>query len=96
MVGKEQFLEIERFQLLRIPHKDEWNLLIKNTQPFDSGTYECQVSLKGSLIRKNVTLTVTGSGMFTHLLSSASNAFCHACGFLTMRETFLRALHADR
>ena len=49
MVGKEQFLEIKRFQLLRIPHKDEWTLLIKNTQPFDSGTYECQVSLKGSL-----------------------------------------------
>lgn len=59
IVGKEQFLEIDRFQLLRVPHHDEWNLLIKNTQPFDSGTYECQVSLKGSLIRRNVTLTVT-------------------------------------
>ena len=60
IVGKEQFLEIDRFQLLRVRHKDEWNLLIKNTQPFDSGTYECQVSLKGFLIRRNVTLKVTG------------------------------------
>ena len=63
IVGKEQFLEIDRFQLLRVPHQDEWNLLIKNTQLFDSGTYECQVSLKGSLIRRNITLTVTGRYM---------------------------------
>ena len=87
MVGKEQFLEIDRFQLLRIPHKDEWNLLIKNTQPFDSGTYECQVSLKGSLIRRNITLTVTGSGMFDHFISFACEALCTHNENLPMQYT---------
>lgn len=59
-VGKDQFLEIDRFKLFRVPYQGEWNLHIKNAQPFDSGTYECQVSLKGEKIRRNITLTVLG------------------------------------
>ncbi|KAH3836495.1 neural cell adhesion molecule 2-like [Dreissena polymorpha] len=57
-VGKEQFLELDRFKLVQMVSRSEWNLHIKNAQPFDSGTYECQVSLKGTFIRRNVTLVV--------------------------------------
>lgn len=57
-VGKEQFLEIDRFKLFRVDHLEEWNLHIKNAQTSDSGIYECQVSLKGEKIRRNVTLSV--------------------------------------
>ncbi|XP_045156846.2 kin of IRRE-like protein 2 isoform X2 [Mercenaria mercenaria] len=57
-VGKDQFLKIDRFKLFQVPYQGEWNLHIKNAQPFDSGTYECHVSLKGEKIRRNITLTV--------------------------------------
>ncbi|KAL4227506.1 hypothetical protein ACF0H5_012950 [Mactra antiquata] len=60
-VGKSQFLEIDRFKLVRVLHLEEWNLSIKNAQIFDSGTYECQVSLKSEKIRRNITLTVLES-----------------------------------
>ncbi|XP_060574037.1 leucine-rich repeats and immunoglobulin-like domains protein 1 isoform X2 [Ruditapes philippinarum] len=57
-VGKDQFLKIDRFKLFQVPYQGEWNLHIKNAQPFDSGTYECHVSLKGEKISRNITLTV--------------------------------------
>ncbi|XP_052792674.1 hemicentin-1-like isoform X2 [Mya arenaria] len=57
-VGNEQFLELQRFKLVQRVQFGEWNLHIKNAQTFDSGTYECQVSLKGSSIRRNITLKV--------------------------------------
>jgi len=58
-VGEQLFLDIDRFKLNHVLHSGEWNLHISNAQTFDSGTYECHVSLKGSTIRRNVTLTVT-------------------------------------
>ncbi|KAH3836505.1 hemicentin-1-like [Dreissena polymorpha] len=60
-VGKEQFLELDRFKLVQVVSRCEWNLHIKNAHTFDSGTYECQVSLKSAFIRRNVTLVVYDS-----------------------------------
>lgn len=59
-VGLEQFLEINRFYLSHVPHRDTWDLLIKNVQPFDAGTYECQIASTEKLLRRNITLYVTG------------------------------------
>lgn len=59
-IGEEQFLELDRFYLNHVPHRDEWNLLIKNVQPFDAGVYECQISSKKKTMRRNITLNVIG------------------------------------
>ncbi|WAR00202.1 LRIG1-like protein, partial [Mya arenaria] len=57
-VGLAQFVEINRFKLNHVAHRDEWNLLIKNVQMFDAGTYECQISSMEKLLRRNITLHV--------------------------------------
>ena len=59
-IGEEQFVELDRFHLNHVPHRDEWNLLIKNVQPFDAGVYECQISSKQKTMRRNITLYVIG------------------------------------
>ena len=59
-IGEEQFVELDRFHLNHVPHRDEWNLLIKNVQPFDAGVYECQISSTQKTMRKNITLNVVG------------------------------------
>ncbi|XP_045216172.1 hepatocyte cell adhesion molecule-like isoform X2 [Mercenaria mercenaria] len=60
-VGQEQFVEINRFYLSHVPYREEWNLLIKNVQPFDAGTYECQISSTEKVLRRNITLNVVES-----------------------------------
>ncbi|XP_060601073.1 lachesin-like [Ruditapes philippinarum] len=64
-VGQEQFVEINRFYLSHVPYREEWNLLIKNVQPFDAGTYECQISSTKKVLRRNITLNVIeSSGLY--------------------------------
>ncbi|KAJ8304372.1 hypothetical protein KUTeg_017955 [Tegillarca granosa] len=58
MYRVKRFADDRRYQSRNIPYKDEWNLIIRNVQPVDSGIYECQVSSKRRTLRQNITLTV--------------------------------------
>ncbi|KAL3865825.1 hypothetical protein ACJMK2_043175, partial [Sinanodonta woodiana] len=49
---------IDRFHIHHEQTNKEWDLIIKNVQVHDSGVYECQVSSKDKMFRRNVTLTV--------------------------------------
>ncbi|KAL3867229.1 hypothetical protein ACJMK2_044445 [Sinanodonta woodiana] len=57
-IGPLTYIADDRFQVNHIPYKDQWNLLIKNVQLEDEGTYECQVSSTDRTIRRLITLTV--------------------------------------
>ncbi|KAL4227719.1 hypothetical protein ACF0H5_013154 [Mactra antiquata] len=59
-VGREQFVKINRFYLSA--NNVQWNLLIKNVQTFDAGTYECQISSTTKILRRNITLNVIENG----------------------------------
>ncbi|XP_076101268.1 zwei Ig domain protein zig-8-like isoform X2 [Mytilus galloprovincialis] len=56
--GEQLFAQDNRFQAKHISWKQQWNLSIKNVQLHDAGAYECQVSVRGLMLRQNITLSV--------------------------------------
>ncbi|ESO92559.1 hypothetical protein LOTGIDRAFT_120469 [Lottia gigantea] len=83
IIGDLQFIPDPRMAIQKLPDKKEWNLLIKNVQPKDSGVYECQVSARKKLTRLILlrvnTIFVSGTqfvekGDPVHLVCNASGA----------------------
>ncbi|KAL5004921.1 hypothetical protein ScPMuIL_018377 [Solemya velum] len=58
-IGTYTYVADKRFQVNHVPHRDQWNLLIKHVSVQDAGVYECQVSSKHKKIRKMVILHIT-------------------------------------
>ena len=58
-VGKFIFVDDPDVDVDNLPHRDEWNLIIRNVQPRHQGIYECQISTKEDL-RRYVQLNVLG------------------------------------
>ncbi|XP_061192066.1 lachesin-like [Saccostrea echinata] len=57
--GDKRFVTDTRFASQHNPQSNQWNLYIRNTRLQDSGTYECQLSLKHrQQLRQKVTLNV--------------------------------------
>ncbi|KAL3866484.1 hypothetical protein ACJMK2_043778 [Sinanodonta woodiana] len=59
-IGKLTYIDDDRYQVNHVTDKPEWNLLIKNVSPEDSGKYECQVAAKDRTLRKQIYLHVRG------------------------------------
>ena len=58
-VGKFVFVDDPDIDIDNLPHRDEWNLIIRNVQTRHQGIYECQISTKEDL-RRYVQLNVIG------------------------------------
>lgn len=59
-VGKFVFVDDPDIDIDNLPHRDEWNLIIRNVQTRHQGIYECQISTKEDL-RRYVQLNVIDS-----------------------------------
>lgn len=55
--GEMVFVGDPDISIEHLPHREEWNLIIKNVQPEHAGLYECQISTKEDL-RKYVQLNI--------------------------------------
>ncbi|XP_071103721.1 zwei Ig domain protein zig-8-like isoform X2 [Haliotis cracherodii] len=49
-IGEQVYVGNPRYSLQQLKEKGEWNLVIKNVVPEDSGVYECQVSSRKKII----------------------------------------------
>ena len=54
------YVSDERYSIQSVPHRREWNLLIKDVQKKDGGVYECQISSRYKLIH-HIMLTVNST-----------------------------------
>ncbi|KAK7115569.1 hypothetical protein V1264_001409 [Littorina saxatilis] len=49
-IGDLVYVPDDRYMLQSVPLRQEWNLMIKDVQPRDTGVYECQISSRLKLI----------------------------------------------
>lgn len=59
-IGEYTYVNDDRINVGHRKGSSNWNLLIKNVQPHDSGIYECQISTKEKDIRQQIFLDVKG------------------------------------
>ncbi|KAL5004923.1 hypothetical protein ScPMuIL_018379 [Solemya velum] len=57
-IGEYTYVNDDRINVGHRKGSSNWNLLIKNVQPHDSGIYECQISTKEKDIRQQIFLDV--------------------------------------
>ncbi|XP_064122390.1 immunoglobulin superfamily DCC subclass member 3-like [Macrobrachium nipponense] len=66
-VGVLTYSADERFQVIHSPETDDWTLQVRETKPWDTGTYKCQVNSHPKIFR-DVHLNVMDKGQLDHRL----------------------------
>ncbi|KAK3596482.1 hypothetical protein CHS0354_032687 [Potamilus streckersoni] len=74
-IGTLTFAPDDRFQVKNVPHKDQWNLIIKNVKKEDEGEYECQISTTDRSLRQSVYLKVEEKPEMTPGIEISGNTY---------------------
>ena len=78
-VGRYTYTSDLRFEAHHVPHSLDWNLILRNPQPGDSGLYQCQVSSTPHLAT-DIWLNVKGNGYHSKNKFFHSNLKCSNMG----------------
>ncbi|XP_071117581.1 neurotrimin-like isoform X1 [Haliotis cracherodii] len=57
-IGTRTWTEDMRFHVDHVPLSNQWNLMIQNVTPDDTGKYECQISMRKKKLRQHIYLKV--------------------------------------
>ncbi|KAL3867227.1 hypothetical protein ACJMK2_044443, partial [Sinanodonta woodiana] len=89
-IGTLTYAPDDRIQVKNVPHKDQWNLIIKNVKTEDEGEYVCQISTTDRSLRQSVFLEIEEAPLyFCHSETPFDIDFCMLTGIEISGNTYV-------